>query len=231
MRALLAALRYVIVFIAVFVSTAQAQDKSLAPGVNQPFADKPEYTTWVDSFEREGREVFDKRNDIVAASAVKPGMAVADIGAGTGLFTRLFAQQVGTNGKVYAVDITPTFVNNLVRRLRDEGFSNIEGFVNSPKDVPLSAASIDVAFVSDTYHHFEYPQSMVRAIRTALKPGGSLVVVDFERIEGVSSERILKHVRAGKETVIKEIESEGFKLVEEKKFMKQNYFVRFVKER
>lgn len=84
--------------------------------------------------------------------------------------------------------------------------------------------------MSDTYHHFEYPQAMLRAIRATLKPGGTLVIVEFERIEGVSSKRVLEHVRAGKETVIKEVEAEGFKLIDDRKFMQQNYFVRFVKQ-
>lgn len=209
---------------------AVAQDKSLAPGVNQQFIDRPEYEAWASSFEREGREVFDKRNEIVAASGVKPGMTVADIGAGTGLFTRLYAQQVGAGGKVYAVDITRNFIDKIVPKLRSEGINNVEGYVNTPKDVPLPAASVDLAFVSDTYHHFEYPQAMLRAIRAALKPGGALVIVEFERIEGKSSPRILEHVRADKPTLIKEVEAEGFKLLEEKKFMRQNYFVRFQKQ-
>ena len=209
---------------------AVAQDKSLAPGVNQQFIDKPEYEAWASSFEREGREVFDKRNEIIAASGVKPGMTVADIGAGTGLFTRLYAQQVGAGGKVYAVDITRNFIDKIVPKLRSEGINNVEGYVNTPKDVPLPAASVDLAFVSDTYHHFEYPQAMLRAIRAALKPGGTLVIVEFERTEGKSSPRILEHVRADKPTLIKEVEAEGFRLIEEKKFMQQNYFVRFQKQ-
>jgi predicted methyltransferase len=208
---------------------AGAQDQSLAPGVNQQFVDKPEYAAWAGSFEREGREVYDKRNEIVGATGVKPGMTVADIGAGSGLFTRLFARQTGTAGKVYALDITRNFIDNIVPRLRIEGISNVEGIVNTPKDVPLPAISVDVAFVSDTYHHFEYPQAMLRAIRAALKPGGTLVIVEFERIAGVSSKRVMEHVRADKETLIKEIEAEGFKLIDDRRFMKQNYFVKFVK--
>lgn len=214
---------------ATLAGNAGAQEKSVAPGINQPFLDKP-FEEWAGSFEREGREVFDKRNEIVAASAVKPGMTVADIGAGTGLFTRLYSLQVGAGGKVYTVDITRDFIDKVIPRLRSEGVDNVEGVVNTPKDLPLPAASVDIAFASDVYHHFEYPQAMLRAINAALKPGGTFVIVEFERIEGVSSKRIMEHVRAGKETVIREVEAEGFKLLEEKKFMRQNYFVRFVKQ-
>ena len=86
-----------------FVGGVFAQDKSVAPGINQPFLDRP-FEAWADSFHKEGREVFDKRNEIVAASQVKPGRAVADVGAGTGFFSRLFSNAVGAGGKVYAVD-------------------------------------------------------------------------------------------------------------------------------
>jgi predicted methyltransferase len=220
----------ILVIGASFAPVVCAQDQSIAPGINQPFVAKPDYNAWSESFEREGREVYDKRNEIVAASAVKPGMTVADIGAGTGLFTRMFAREVGAGGKVYAVDITQTFIDSLLKKLRGEGVANVEGFVNTPRDVPLPTASVDVAFASDTYHHFEYPQEMLAAIRAALKPGGTLVIVEFERIEGKSSARTLEHVRAGKEVVIREIEAAGFKLIEERKFMQRNYFVRFAKQ-
>lgn len=208
---------------------AWAQDQSVAPGINQPFIDRP-FEAWAESFHKEGREVFDKRNEIVASSQIKAGMTVADVGAGTGLFARLFSNAVGAGGKVYAVDVTKGFVDSMMANVKKEGFTNIEGIVNSPKDVPVPAASVDVAFLSDVYHHFEYPLAMLRAMHTALKPGGTLAIVEFDRIEGVSSARILEHVRQDKATLIKEAESQGFKLIEEKRFMKQNYFLRFAKQ-
>jgi len=208
---------------------AWAQDKSVAPGINQPFIDRP-FEAWAESFHKEGREVFDKRNEIVAYSQVKPGMTVADIGAGTGLFSRLFANAVGAGGKVYAVDVTKSFVDNTMANVKKEGFSNIEGIVNTPKDVPVPSGSVDVAFLSDVYHHFEYPLAMLKAMHTALKPGGTLTIIEFDRIEGVSSPRILEHVRQDQATLIRETESQGFKLIEDKRFMKQNYSLRFAKQ-
>jgi predicted methyltransferase len=210
---------------------AGAQEKSVAPGINERFLEGRNYGEFVDQFEREGREIFDRRHDILKAVGLKPGMAVADIGAGSGLFTQLFAREVGPGGKVYALEINPVMVTSIVRRLQEEGYRNVEGQVSTAKTVPVPPASLDVAFTSDVYHHFEYPQIILRAIREALKPGGIFIVVDFERIPGVSSQRILEHVRAGKETVIKEVEAEGFRMVEEKKLLQQNYFVRFEKPR
>ncbi len=210
---------------------AAAQDKSVAPGINERFLESRNFGEFVDQFEREGREIYDRRNDILQAVAVRPGMVVADIGAGSGLFTRLFAREAGPGGRVYALEINPVMVTSIVQRLQGEGYRNVEGQVSTAKTIPVPPSSLDVAFTSDVYHHFEYPQAMLQAIRAALKPGGAFIVVDFERIPGVSSQRILEHVRAGKETVIKEVEAEGFRLVEEKKLMRQNYFLRFEKPR
>jgi len=209
---------------------AGAQQQSVAPGINERFEQGQNYGEFVDQFEREGREIYDKRIAILREVGLKPGMTVADIGAGSGLFTQLFAYEVGPRGRVHALEINPVMVNNIVRRAREVGLNNVEGRLGNAKSIPLPAGSLDVAFTSDVYHHFEFPQVILQAIRAALKPGGIFIVVDFERIPGVSSERILSHVRAGKETVIKEIEAEGFRMVEEKKIMQSNYFVRFQKQ-
>lgn len=205
------------------------EERSVRPGVNRSY-EQPNYQEWVKSFESPGREVYDKRLDIVAATKVKPGMVVADVGAGTGLFTYLFAQWVGPEGKVYAVDISRTFIDNIQRRAREAGVRNITGIVNSPHATGLPPDSVDLVFTSDTYHHFEYPQSMLRSIHQALRPGGTLVIVDFERKPGVSSSWVMGHVRAGKEAVTREVEAAGFKLVEDKHFLRENYFMRFVKQ-
>ena len=210
---------------------AAAQEKSVAPGINERFLEGRNYDEFVESFEREGREIFDRRQEILKAVGLKPGMAVAVIGAGSGLFTYLFAQEVGAGGKVYAVDINQVMIDNIVRRSRELGYKHVEGRLGSAKSVPVPPGSLDVAFTSDVYHHFEHPQVMLRAIREALKPGAAFIVIDFERIPGVSTERLMQHVRAGKETVVREVEAEGFRFVEEKKLMQQNYFVRFEKIR
>ena len=83
---------------------ATAQESSVNPGINDSYKE-PDAGEFTKRFETESREVFANREKIVAAAKVKPGMTVADVGAGTGLFTRLFAKAVGPEGKVYAVDI------------------------------------------------------------------------------------------------------------------------------
>lgn len=198
------------------------------PAINRPYQ-HPDYQQWVYRFERPGREVFDYRLQILAATGASAGMSVADVGAGTGLFTRLFAEAVGPSGKVYAVDISPEFIRNVLRTAGEQGLDNVEGIVNSQASAELAPESVDLVFMSDTYHHFEQPLAMMRSVFEALRPGGGLIVVDFERIPGRSSPWILEHVRAGKETVTGEIESIGFRYAGELPLMRYNYLLRFEK--
>ena len=205
-----------------------SEEQAVSPDINSYFQN-PDWQQWVNTFERTGREVFDKRHAIVAASGVKAGMVVADIGAGTGLFTRLFADKVGAAGKVYAVDISRPFVENILRTSREQGFVNVEGVVNSDKDVSLPADSIDIAFLVDTYHHFEYPVSMLASIRKSLGADGTLIIIDFRRDPHRSSKWVMGHVRAGKDTVIDEVTGAGFQLIDDKPLLRTNYYLEFRK--
>ena len=210
------------------VLVARGQDKSVKPGINDPFKD-PDVAKFVGTFEGESREVFTARDKVVAACDLKPGMIVADVGAGTGLFTRLFAKAVGPDGQVYAVDIAPKFLEHIQKTAREAGLKNVTPVLCNQDSADLPPNSVDLIFVCDTYHHFEFPQRTLASIHRALRPGGRLVLVDFHRILGKSSEWILFHVRAGQEVFVKEIEAAGFKQTGEEKFLKENYLVRFVK--
>lgn len=202
------------------------RDISVKPGINKFFI-SPKVTDFVERWEKEGRELYDKRNEIVKACRIKPGMVVGDIGAGTGLFTQLLSKSVGNKGKVYAVDIAEDFVKHVEATCREQGINNVEGIVCLDDDVKLAPQSIDVAFISATYHHFEFPHKTMTSIHKALRPGGRVIVIDFVRREKVSSEWILSHVRADQKTVTKEIVGSGFKLVEKQNLLKDNYFLIF----
>lgn len=200
-----------------------------SPEINEQYRN-PDYARWQRNLETEGREVYEKRLAIVDAVAATPGQAIADVGAGTGLFTRLFAARVGPQGRVYAVDIARAFVEGNVQRARAARLENVVGIVSSQADTRLEENSVDVAFICDAYHHFEEPKAMLASIRRALRPGGTLVIVDFERMRGRSPDWILKHVRAGKEDFRREIEASGFRFAEEVKLMRENYFLRFTRD-
>ncbi len=205
-------------------------EADVKPGVNAEFL-KPhvDVAQWTERFEHEGREIYDQRGRIVAAARIKPGEQIADIGAGTGLFTMLFAERVGPTGKVFAVDIAKDFLSHIAERATAAGLKNVQTVLGTEHSTELAPASIDLAFICDTYHHFEYPQHTLASIHRALKPGGELVLVDFKRIPGKTSEWTLNHVRAGQEVFTAEIEAAGFKQTEQLDFLKDNYLVRFRK--
>jgi predicted methyltransferase len=207
-----------------------AEEQNVNPGINDHYLADPDYRVWVGMFESPGREVYDKRKEVIRALDIKPGMDIADIGAGTGLYTRAFSYETGPQGKVYAVDIAPNFIDGIMRQVKASGVKNVVGIVNSAKDTGLEPASVDLAFVCDTYHHFEYPRSMLRSMHEALRPGGSLVIIDFRKIRGFSSRWVMSHTRADRKAVINEIESEGFELIEDRNFLKTNYYLRFVRK-
>lgn len=210
-------------------AVALAQDKSVKPGINDPFKN-PDLEKYKKTFEGESREIYALREKIVAACQLKPGMAVADVGAGTGLFTRQFAPVVGPKGKVIAVDISEKFLDHIAKTCKAANIANVEFLKCSATSTELPANSVDLVFICDTYHHFEYPFRTMASIRKALRPGGRLVVIDFHRIKGKSSDFVMGHVRAGQEVFVKEIEESGFKKVDEvKDLLKENYFVVFEK--
>jgi len=206
-----------------------AAQQSINPGINQHYQD-PDFERWQSTFERSGREVYDRRHAIVAALELAPGMTIADVGAGTGLFTRLFAAQVGESGKVYAVDIAENFVANVVRTAREQGLNNVAGIVNDQKSTRLPEQSVDWVFLSDTYHHFEYPDAMLASINNALRPGGRLAIIDFRKQADRSSDWVMSHVRANRQQVIREMTAAGFELEREPDLLERNYFLIFRKQ-
>ena len=180
-----------------------AQDEpSVRPGANDKYLDpKLDVESWVQRFEGESREVFTARHEVLAATGVEPGHRIGDIGAGTGLFTELFARKTTPRGWVFAIDISAPFLQHIVDRAEKTELANVTAVLGRSDSVRLPPESIDIAFVCDTFHHFEYPTSMLASIKLALVDGGRLIVVDFERVPGQSRPWILDHVRSGKDAV------------------------------
>lgn len=206
-----------------------AQEKSVKPGINDSFRD-PDVKQFVGRFEIESREVFTRRKEIVAACKIQPGQTVADIGAGTGLFTRMFSEAVGKDGRVIAVDIAQKFLNHIQEASRAAGQQNVDTVLCKADSTELPPESIDIAFICDTYHHFEFPLKTMSSLQKALKPGGRVILIDFRRIEGTSTAWVMDHVRAGQEDFEAEIAQAGLKKVsEERELLKENYFVVFEK--
>ena len=141
---------------------AHAQDHAhitdRARQMNESFAADEE---WIRRFESEGREIFDFRYAIVDQLGLRPGVDVADIGAGSGLLTRLAAMRVAPEGIVYGIDISPPMIDYIEETARSMGLANVRAMLGEPDSPGLPPNSVDVVMVVATYHHFEYPEEML----------------------------------------------------------------------
>jgi predicted methyltransferase len=129
--------------------------------------------------ERPERAVEERPELLLSVLELKPGMKVADVGAGTGYYSWRMAQRVGAGGTVYAVDIQPEMIKLLEERMSRRGAANVKAVLGTSTDPGLPPAGIDLALMVDVYHELEYPYEMLAAIVRALKPGGRLVFVEF----------------------------------------------------
>ena len=129
--------------------------------------------------EREEREREERTDLLLRALDLKPGMVVADIGAGTGYLSRRIAPAVAPSGKVLAVDVQPEMVGMLHALARQEGLTNIQPSLGAENDVKLASDSVDLAIMVDVYHELAFPYEVLGSIVRALRPGGRVVFVEY----------------------------------------------------
>ena len=129
--------------------------------------------------ERKVRDREERTDLLLPELRLVPGMVVADIGAGTGYFSRRIAPLVGPNGRVYAVDVQPEMVKMLEALAKGPGLANIEPVLGSKADVKLPIASVDLAIMVDVYHELEYPKELLASLVQVLKPSGRVMFVEY----------------------------------------------------
>jgi len=207
-------------------------EKSVHPGINDSYKN-PDVAKYVGRFETESREIYRERHAILDALEVQTGMDVADVGAGTGLFSLPLATAVGSDGRVFAVDIVPEFLERIDKLADEQSLENITTVLCTERSIELPLDSVDLVFVCDTYHHFEFPRSSLSSIHGALRTGGRLVVIDFIRIPGKSRAWVLDHVRIGQEDTAAEITAAGFERLADPppiEGLKENFLMAFRKK-
>ncbi len=116
---------------------------------------------------------------LVTLLELKPGMAVADVGAGFGAWTMTFSTWIGPKGRVYATDVGAPQLAALRETVHREGLTNVTVIEGATGTTNLPALCCDAILVRDAYHHFTQPEDIVRSLAGALKPGGRLAVIDF----------------------------------------------------
>jgi FkbM family methyltransferase len=127
------------------------------------------------------RDAIDEAGQLATRLAVRPGMTVADIGAGSGYHTVRFSRLVGPQGRVLAQDVTPNYLADLARRVRKEGLGNVTVALGEPHDPRLPPASTDVAILVHMYHEIAQPFAFLHNLVPALRPGARVGIVDLDR--------------------------------------------------
>lgn len=130
--------------------------------------------------ERQERDREERTDLLMEALMLKPGMVVADIGAGTGYLSRRMAPAVMPGGKVWAVDVQPEMISLLQAGAKRSGLTQIEARISAVDDVNLPASSVDLAVMVDVYHELSHPYEVMATILKALKPGGRIVFVEYK---------------------------------------------------
>ena len=177
---------------------------------------------WAKEFDDPARDVWQKPDEILDALQLAPTVRVADIGAGTGYFSVRIAKRV-PNGKVFAVDIEPDMVRYLGERAHREHLHILQPVLASANSPNLPEA-VDVALIVDTYHHIDDRVAYFSRLKTSLRPGGRLAIVDFktDAPEGPPSA-----LRIPPERVIAELEQAGYAFVAKHDFLPRQYFLVF----
>lgn len=182
----------------------------------------------IDWLERPERQFEENSALLLKNLNLKPGMQIADIGAGSGYYSSLMAKRIG-NGKVYAVDVEPQMILFLNERVKEEKLSNVITVLGSETSVALPSSSMDLMLLVDVYHEFSFPYEMGLSMYNALKPNGRLVLVEFRsEDESVPIKTIHKMSEAQS---VKELKAVGFRLEKNISNLPWQHCMVFVKEK
>jgi FkbM family methyltransferase len=160
--------------------------------------------------ERPEREKEERVSLLLKNMDLKPGMSVADIGAGSGYHAVRMAKMVG-DGKIYAVDVEPKMIDYLNKRINDEGYQNIKTILGKEQSVELPAGSIDIMIMVDVYHELSFPNEIARSMLDALKPGGKLFLIEYRAED--SSVPIKQVHKMTQKQAVKELRAAGFSFI------------------
>ncbi|OQW67569.1 MAG: hypothetical protein BVN29_01455 [Nitrospira sp. ST-bin5] len=188
--------------------------------------DIKQYLEHLDSTERDR---YQKPSEVIDALRLKPGMAVADLGSGSGYFTRRFIEAVTETGMVYAVDVEPEMLAYAKESVIHMHTAYTAEFILAQPDNPkLPFASVDLLFVCNTIHHLEDRSKYFRDLKSSLKPGARIAIIDFYPDERSGDLGFPKHHLVSRDTIVQEIATAGYQLVREHSFLPKQYFLEFV---
>lgn len=179
-------------------------------------------------YEDPRRQEWQKPQHVVDQLSLKPGEVVADIGAGTGYFSVLFAEKVAGSGTVYAVDIDRNMLEYVSRRVKKEGLSNIKSVLAKSDDPMLAKDSADLVFICNTYMFVTNRGNYLAKLKNSLKNNGRLAIISYNLVDSPEGPPI--HTRVSRGSTIKEVVNAGFVLDVEYFFLPYQHFLVFKKQ-
>ena len=190
----------------------------------------PNVTEYLDRLDRPERDADQKPAEVIQALGLKPGMAVADLGSGSGYFTRRFMTAVAPGGTVYAIDVEPKALNyireHLTREQRDHATIR---FVHAEADDPrLPAASVDLLFLCNTYHHIVDRTRYFARAAQAIRTGGRLAIIDFYEDHRSGDLGFPKDHLVSQQLVLDELTRAGYRFIRAHTFLPRQYFLEFI---
>jgi len=170
---------------------------------------------WVATLEGPQRIASQKIDAVLSKLDLKPGMVIADIGAGSGLFSRPLAKAVAPAGKVYAVDIQQDLLDHINQRDKEENIRNIRTVLGEYDDPKLPARNVDLAFINDVLHHIQHRAAYLKALGTYIKPGGRIAIIEMDKNDPKTPHRNQPELLVAREEILHWMSDAGFKLVQE----------------
>ena len=171
------------------------------------------------------RDAYQKPHEVIMALDLNEGDVVADVGAGSGYFAFRLAHHVGDKGRVYAVDINPDMIVYMNRRIRDLPLKNVVTVLAAPDDPLLADASVDRFFICDTWHHIGNQTQYLALMKKMLRPGGQVIMIEFHKKELPVGPPV--EMKIAREDLVRQMETNGFKLAKEHTFLPYQYFLVF----
>jgi arsenite methyltransferase len=177
-------------------------------------------------FNRKASDPKNKPDEILKALGLQQGQKVADVGSGGGYFALRFAETVGIEGRVLAVDINQNFLEFIQNSAKEKGLVNVETVLTSKENTSLPEKNLDLIFMRNVCHHLTNRVEYFAQLKNALKPRGRIAIIEYRNGGRFSFHRMFRHY-VSKETIIKEVEEAGYQLEKDLYFLPEQSFTLF----
>lgn len=197
--------------------TFAQQPQGQSPGQSRGSRSADDYIKLLESERRQSELQVAK---VIESLKVKPGQRIADIGSGSGLFTRPLAKQAGSKGVVYAVDIDPELIKYVEKTAAEQNLTNIKTIMGAEDD-PKLPEKVDLIVIIDTLHHIANQPTYLKGLKKYLNPKGRIALIDFTKTWPAGHEKMIYKV----EDLDGWMKAAGFKQIEKYDFLDNDFFV------